>query len=259
MNRIRVAMLQTDIVWADPERNREKAIEIFRQAGTADLYVLPEMFSTGFCTSPDGIAEESPSETLEWMKAIAREKDCALAGSIAMHVGGAFRNRFCFVFPDGNAYFYDKRHLFSYGDEHREFTAGDRRVIVEYRGVRILLQICYDLRFPVWARNREDYDMAVYVANWPVTRVEAWNTLLRARAIENQCYVCGVNRAGRDPYNSYSGQSALIGPNGNTVASCGDGVDVAVSADVDLDLLNRFRGTFPVLKDADDFELKTIG
>ena len=255
--KMKIALLQTDIVWADPEKNRDKAERLIGKAAGADLYVLPEMFSTGFCTEPEGIAEEAPSATLGWMRKTAMDKGCALAGSIAMHTEGAFRNRFCFVHPDGKTDFYDKRHLFSYGDEHREFTAGNSRVITEFRGTRILLQICYDLRFPVWARNREDYDLAIYVANWPVTRIEAWKTLLRARAIENQCYVCGVNRAGTDPYNTYSGASALIGPNGNTIVSCEDTADAAITADIDLDLLERFRNTFPVLKDADEFTIRT--
>ena len=258
MEKLNIAMLQTDIVWADPAGNREKASKLLDRVHGADICILPEMFSTGFCTSPAGIAEESPSASLMWMRHEAASRGCAIAGSIAMHEDGRFRNRFCFVHPDGKEDFYDKRHLFSYGDEHREFTAGDNRVITEFRGARILLQICYDLRFPVWSRNREDYDMAIYVANWPVARIEAWKTLLRARAIENQCYVCGVNRTGNDPYNTYSGASALAGPDGNVIVSCGDKEDIAVTANIDLDLLRRFRNTFPVLKDADDFTIDEL-
>lgn len=250
-----VTMLQTGIVPANPKENHENASRLMDQAPGSDLYILPEMFSTGFCSSPEGIAEEDPYPSLQWMASEAASRGCAIAGSIAMHIGGTYRNRFCFMFPDGKAAFYDKRHLFSYGDEHREFTAGNARVVTEYKGMRILLQICYDLRFPVWSRNREDYDMAIYVANWPSPRIEAWKTLLRARAIENQCYVCGVNRTGTENGGTYPGESALIGPNGNIVADCGNARNAAVTAEALPGVLERFRRTFPILKDADKFDI----
>lgn len=251
-----VTMLQTGIVPASPQENRQNASRLMDQAPGSDLYVLPEMFSTGFCASPEGIAEEPPYPSLQWMTDEARKRGCAIAGSIALHAGdNTWRNRFCFVHPDGKTDFYDKRHLFSYGDEHRRFSAGDRRTTVEYKGVHILPLICYDLRFPVWSRNREDYDMAIYVANWPSGRIEAWKTLLRARAIENQCFVCGVNRTGTDMTGTYPGESALIGPNGNTIADCGSRSDAAVTAEIDMGVLERFRRTFPILKDADKFNI----
>ena len=185
-----------------------------------------------------------------------KEKRMCDSREYCLHAGdNTWRNRFCFVHPDGKTDFYDKRHLFSYGDEHRRFSAGDRRTTVEYKGVRILPLICYDLRFPVWSRNREDYDMAIYVANWPSGRIEAWKTLLRARAIENQCFVCGVNRTGTDMTGTYPGESALIGPNGNTIADCGSRSDAAVTAEIDMGVLERFRRTFPILKDADKFNI----
>ena len=255
---MKTVLLQTDIVWADPKENRLRAEKMMDGSPGADLYVLPEMFSTGFCTRPEGIAEEAPASTLGWMKEQAAARGCALAGSLAVRENGLFRNRFHFVYPDGKDVFYDKKHLFTYGDEHREFTAGDRRVIAEFKGVRILLEVCYDLRFPVWARNRGDYDMIIYVANWPVQRIEAWKTLLRARAIENQCFVCGVNRVGADPGNRYCGGTAAIGPNGNTIAACTDGEEGAAAAELDIALLNKFRGTFPVLADADAFDIREI-
>ena len=252
--KMKIALLQTDIVWADPEKNRDKAERLIGKAAGADLYVLPEMFSTGFCTEPEGIAEETPSATLGWMRQTAVDKGCALAGSIAMHTDGAFRNRFCFVHPDGKTDFYDKRHLFSYGDEHREFTAGNSRVIAEFRGTRILLQICYDLRFPVWARNREDYDLAIYVANWPVTRIEAWKTLLRARAIENQCYIIAANRtASHDAH--YIGYSAVIDYAGRTIAQARDRIAQTVTATISKAALDNARATFPALADADNFNI----
>ena len=172
---------------------------ISAHAQGTDLFVLPEMFSTGFCTSPEGIAESSDSATLQWMKQKAAEHNCAIAGSVSVEENGKFYNRFYFVHPDGNVQWYNKKHLFTYGGEDKHYTAGQERVVVNFRGVRFLLEVCYDLRFPVWSRNRGDYDAAIYVASWPSPRVEAWKALLRARAIENQCYVLGVNRVGRIP------------------------------------------------------------
>ena len=214
------------------------------------------MFSTGFCTNPDGIAENLDNETLQWMKSKASEKSAAIAGSVAVTDGKHYFNRFYFVKPDGSVTYYDKKHLFTYGGEHRRFTAGEERVIVEWKGVRILLQICYDLRFPVWARNRADYDMIIYVASWPTPRVAAWSALLVARAIENQCYVAGVNRVGADPACEYCGGTVVIDPYGKTIAECPMGEESEASALVDMDALEAFREKFPVLNDADEFERK---
>jgi predicted amidohydrolase len=209
------------------------------------------MFSTGFCTQPEGIAESCDSDTLKWMKRKAAEIDAAIAGSIAVEQDGKYYNRFYFVKPDGSVTYYDKKHLFTYGGEHLRFTAGDERVVVEWRGVRILLEVCYDLRFPIWARNRGDYDMILYVASWPTPRVAAWSSLLVARAIENQCYVAGVNRVGTDPACEYCGGSVIIDPYGRTIASCADNTECEATAEVDMEALEAFREKFPVLKDAD--------
>lgn len=252
---MKITLLQRDICWADPEHNRARIDEVFSGLEQADLYVFPEMFSTGFCTQPAGIAESEDSDTLAWMRDWAAKRDCAIAGSLAVNENGAYYNRFYFVYPDGTVRHYDKKHLFTYGGEHLRFTAGTERVVVNFRGVRILLQICYDLRFPVWARNRGDYDMILYVASWPTSRVEAWNLLLRARAIENQCYVAGVNRVGTDPSCEYCGGTALIDPYGKTVVECENGRECAVCGTVDRKLLQDFRKKFPVLADADSFDL----
>lgn len=252
---MRIAILQTNINWGNPSANVENADEIIEHLGPADLYVLPEMFSTGFCTVPKGIAESTDCDTLQWMKRKAAAKGCALAGSIATEENGRYYNRFYFVHPDGRVDAYNKKHLFTYGGEDKHFTAGNQRVIVNYMGVRILLQVCYDLRFPVWARNRKEYDMILYVASWPTSRLEAWKTLLRARAIENQCYVVGVNRVGEDPNCSYSGGSAVIDSYGRTLAACEDGKAATAVADVDIEALEAFRKKFPVLNDADAFQL----
>lgn len=238
-----------------PCRNRFGAEAMIASAPGCDLYVLPEMFSTGFCTSPEGVAEPEPCDSLKWMKDSAEMFSAAIAGSVAVEENGRFFNRFYFVTPDGNAVYYDKRHLFTYGGEHLKFTAGKERKIVEYKGVRILLQVCYDLRFPVWSRNRGDYDMVLYVASWPETRADAWRQLLKARAIENQCFVAGVNRIGTDPSNSYCGGTMLIDPYGKVIAECADGMESVAVAEISMEELAAFRQKFPVLDDADDFEL----
>lgn len=255
MEDMKVIILQTDISWANPKVNVQKVDEMFARCGEADLFVLPEMFSTGFCTRPEGIAEPVGSDTLLWMKQKAAELNAALAGSIAVEENRHFYNRFYFVHPDGQVQWYDKKHLFTYGGEHKSFTAGAERVIVNFRGVRILLQVCYDLRFPVWARNRKDYDMILYVASWPTPRVDAWNILLRARAIENQCYVVAVNRVGEDPACQYCGGSAVIDPYGHTLAACEDNKSCTAEATIDMDVLEAFRKKFPVLDDADPYQI----
>lgn len=253
---MKITLLQRDVIWADPEANIQKNNSVFTAGDGSDLYVFPEMFSTGFCAEPEGIAEETPSVTLEWMRDKAAGYNCAVAGSIAIHEDGKYFNRFHFVYPDGKTEIYDKRHLFTFGGEHRRFTAGEERTIVTFNGIRILLEICYDLRFPVWSRNRGDYDMIIYVASWPKPRTDAWKLLLRARAIENQCYVAGVNRCGNDPAHEYEGGTAIIGPLGNTIAECPDGIESRISADIDITALREFRKRFPALDDADWFEMK---
>jgi len=252
---IRVYAVQSDIVWASPGANVEAFRKKVSGINDADIIVLPEMFSTGFAAQPEGIAEPADSDTLRWMKTTAAEKNCAVAGSIAVGEKGKFHNRFYFVKPDGNVSFYDKHHLFTYAGEDRHFTAGNERVTVEFRGMRFLLLVCYDLRFPVWSRNRGDYDAILYVASWPESRVEAWKTLLRARAIENQCWVVGVNRVGDDPVCHYCGGTAIIDPYGKTLRECGYGAEETISAELDINELNAFRKKFPVIDDRDVFTL----
>jgi predicted amidohydrolase len=248
---MKITVLQRDIVWAQPAENCQRCSEAIDRNPGADLYVLPEMFSTGFCTNPEGIAESTDSATLAWMKEKAASTGAAIAGSVAVTDGKSYYNRFYFVKPDGSVAHYDKKHLFTYGGEHHRFTAGEERVVVEHCGVRILLEICYDLRFPVWARNRGDYDMILYVASWPTPRVAAWSALLLARAIENQCYVAGVNRVGTDPSCEYCGGTVVIDPYGKTIAECPMGEESEASAVVDMDALEAFRQKFPVLEDRD--------
>lgn len=250
---LKIALIQSDIVWVDPVRNRER-LEVLLASEKADLYVLPEMFSTGFATEPKGIAE-SDGSTLLWMKRMASRLDAALAGSIAIEHDCGYANRFYFVKPSGQVTTYDKRHLFAYGGENLFFTAGDERVVVEWRGIRFLLQVCYDLRFPVWSRNRGDYDAVLYVANWPTPRIDVWKTLLKARALENQCFVVGVNRVGKDPACDYCGCSVMHDARGRVLAACTYNQQGVAVGEVDMDSLQLFRQKFPVLADADAFQL----
>ena len=253
---MKIAILQTDIVWGEAEANIKRAGELISSCPGADLYVLPEMFTTGFATQKGARLDEDPERTVSWMKTVAKAGDCAVCGSVAMRDGDRCYNRFYFVKPDGDVAAYDKRHLFTYGGERERFSGGSERVIVEFRGVRFLLLVCYDLRFPVWMRNRNDYDAMLVVANWPVVRQDAWETLLKARAIENQCFVAGVNRVGKDPVCDYLGGTTLYDPFGKVIARCADGSECAASGEIDMTLLNDFRGKFPVLEDADNFEMK---
>lgn len=251
---LRIALIQTDIRDNDPTANRAAAEHA---AHTADAGVLlfPEMFTTGFRT--DMAPRESAAEAGEWFAALAARTGKALAGSIAVQSETGAVNRFFFARPDGSLNHYDKRHLFAPGGEAALFTPGRERVVVEYCGIRMLLATCYDLRFPVWLRSRGDYDAILCCASWPESRRGVWDTLLRARAIENQCYVAGVNRVGADPTARYDGGSALIDFKGRTLAAAPDGSEAAVVAEIDTAALTSFRERFPVWRDADGFELKT--
>ncbi len=250
---MRITVLQRDICWGDPQTNILRADEAIRALPYADVFVLPEMFDTGFMYNVQGIM--SNVQVLDWMKCVAAERNCAMAGSVAVEDNGKCYNRLYFVRPDGRVEKYDKRHLFTYGGEDKCYAAGEERVVIEFRGVRILLQVCYDLRFPVWSRNRGDYDVAVYVASWPESRMSVWNALLVARAIENQCYVVGVNRVGSDPQCKYCGGSQIVDAYGRVVARCEDDEECAATAEIDLEALERFRRKFPVLADGDEFVL----
>lgn len=240
-----------DIAWGDCQGNVRRADAMIDNAPEADLYILPEMFSTGFAADPEGMAESENGKTVEWMRRKAVAKDAAIAGSLAIRSGGRYFNRLYFVKPDGEVTTYDKRHLFSYAGENLHYTRGEERVIVEWRSVRIMLQVCYDLRFPVFSRNNGDYDMIIYVASWPTSRIKVWDTLLHARALENQCYVAGVNRVGRDPNCEYCGNSLIISPYGEDLAVCGSGEESAKMAEIEMEMLRSFRKKFPVIDDAD--------
>lgn len=249
--RQRIAIVQRDIHWQDIDANL-RAIEPMLEDVKADVVVLSEMFQTGFVTEPESIADDG--RTLDWMKRMATKHDCALVGSVVVKEGEHYYNRLYFVKPSGEVEWYDKHHLFSVGGEDERFTAGDRRVVVAWRGVRYLLEICYDLRFPVWSRQRGDYDAIIYSALWPKPRRAVWRTLLQARAIENQAWVVGVNRVGSEPELEYVGDSMVVDHMGRIMADAEDRECVEV-VEFESEDIERFRVRFNVSRDADSFEI----
>lgn len=255
---LRVAVFQFDLAWENPEANRTKIDEWLQKANRKmDVVFLPEMFSTGFSMNATELAEPMDGETIVWMKAKCAEHQLALCGSLIIKENNQFYNRLVFVEPSGEIQHYDKHHLFTMADEESHFQSGMERLIVNYQGWRICPLICYDLRFPVWARNRNEYDVLVYSANWPESRTEVWNTLLKARAIENQSYVVGANRVGVDGSKIlYSGNSQLIDPKGSVLSAIADHHKGIVYAGFSYRELMEYRKKFPVLDDADQFVIK---
>lgn len=256
---MKISVIQQDLLWKDVRGNLAKAEEAAKKLSTGerpDLMVFPEMFSTGFVTDPSEVAQSVEGESLKWMRQKAVEFNCAFSTSVAVEENGCYYNRLYFVTPC-NSVHYDKRHLFGYGGEGKLFSAGGQRKIAEYEGFKFLLQVCYDLRFPVFARNNagDPYDAIIYVASWPVARIEAWRTLLKARALENQCYVIGVNRVGADPNCRYNGYSAIIDPYGRALKEAKSEGEEIISADLNIAELQAFRKKFPVLEDGDKFTL----
>ena len=251
---MKIALLQLDIQWGCPAENIRRADRLIESHPDMQLYVLPEMWSTGFNVNPVGYAEdEQTSVSLQWMRETARKQNCALCGSLAVRTAeGEYRNRLYFVTPEQTS-FYDKRHLFTYGGEDEYFTAGQQQVVVEWLGVRFLLLVCYDLRFPVWSRygRAGEYDAIIYVANWPQSRQQAWNVLTHARAIENQSYVIAVNRVGDAPGIRYQGGSMLIDPIGRTVAVCTENTEQLLEVTLSIEKLLEARRRFKVLNDRD--------
>ena len=250
---MKVAIIQHEIRENNIEWNLRHIASLLDKQRGADLYVLAETFATGFLA--EGSSQQAAvqgRQIFSWMLQQAARLDAAIAGSVAtIDDDGKLRNRLYFVRPDGSTDYYDKHHLFSYAGETKDYVAGDRRVVVEWRGVRLMLQVCYDLRFPVFVRNRKDYDAIIYVANWPESRRDVWQTLLKARALENQCYVVGVNIVGSDKVCDYVGDSVIINAYGQAIAQCTPGEVDTASAEFDMEQLLRFRKKFPVLDDAD--------
>lgn len=261
MSTLNFTIIQTKLFWEDPQANRQMLEEKINSVKEkTEVVILPEMFSTGFSMNPEIFAETINGETITWMKRIASTKKIILTGSLIIKEDEKFHNRLIWMLPNGDFGCYDKRHLFAYGDEHNHYTGGSKRLIASAKGWKINLQVCYDLRFPVWARqcikdNAFEYDALIYVANWPERRSLAWKTLLQARAIENQCYVIGVNRVGEDGNGVYYvGESMVIDPLGE-VLYCKKNEEDVFTIELNKQHLEEIRTHFPFWKDAEKFTI----
>lgn len=267
MSSLTITLIQPNLHWEDKKANLDmlsKKIESIEEK--TEVIILPEMFSTGFSMNTELLAENMNGETVQWMKKTAAEKNIILTGSLIIKEDGNCFNRLIWMLPDGNYGYYDKRHLFAYGNEHLHYHAGNKRLIASVKGWKINLLVCYDLRFPVWARQsplssgegsgvRSEYDLLVYVANWPQRRNHAWKTLLQARAIENQCYVVGVNRVGDDGTGiHYSGDSMIVDPLGEILYQKENEEDIFTYT-LEKEKLQAVREKFPFWKDADLFNI----
>ena len=251
---MKIAIIQSELIWENPEANRnrfEQKINLITE--NVDLIVLPEMFSTGFTMTPKLVAETMQGETMSWLKFLAKAKNVAITGSLVIQENENYYNRLVFVFPSGEIQHYDKRHLFSLAGEEKMYKKGKNKLIIDYRGWKICPLVCYDLRFPVFSRNVENYDVLIYVANWPKPRINAWNALLKARAIENMCYVIGVNRTGDDQNKHiYSGSSQILNYLGEELAQAND-VEGVFIVKLDKISLHETRCRLGFLNDKDNF------
>lgn len=252
---LNVSVVQADLHWENTEANLAMFDDMLATAAPSDLFILPEMFTTGFSMKPEKFATETFERGLEWMKATAAKKNAAIIGSLMAPDKGGYFNRLLFVKPDGEYCSYDKRHLFGLGSETEHYKAGDQLLLVDYLGWKICPLICYDLRFPVWSRNTHNYDILVYVANWPQRRAHHWRTLLPARAVENQTYVLACNRIGNDGNNlAHSGDSMIIDFNGSIVEDVINESKI-ITHQLSKSELLKFRASLPFLTDADKFRI----
>jgi len=254
---LKIAIIQSDLVWENPEKNRlnfSKKIESI--AEPIDVILLPEMFTSGFTMNPENVFETMQDPTMIWMKKLAGEKQTAIGGSLVIKENGVFYNRFVFVKPEGLIESYDKRHTFTLAGEDKVYKAGEKKVIINYKGWKLCPLICYDLRFPVWARNVENYDVLFYVANWPKPRINAWDALLKARAIENMSYCIGVNRVGLDNNNyEYSGHSAAYDGLGELLTNFEDSKEGLEIVTLSKKHISTIRNTLKFLDDKDRFTI----
>ncbi len=258
LNKLRIALLQTELVWEDPQANL-KAIgeELENLLGKYDLIVLPEMFNTGFTMHATSLAETMEGPTAKWLCEKSAEREAVICGSIIIAESEKFYNRFIWAENGKISATYDKRHLFRMADEHHTFSGGKQQTEISYKSWRIMPRVCYDLRFPVWNRSSE-IDLQIYIANWPEARVAAWDKLLMARAIENQCYVVGVNRTGVDGKDiAYNGHSVIIDPKGMAVTPEKSEKSGWITAEIELEILEDFREKFPVAMDRDEFKISS--
>lgn len=253
---MKTALIQTDIIWENPFENRRILENKFNSIiESIDLIILPEMFTSGFTMQPESVAETMNGDTISWLKEMAKFKNCAITGSLVITENGNFYNRMVFVFPDGEIQHYDKKHLFTLAGEDKIYTPGNDKVIVEYNNWKICLQVCYDLRFPVFSRNTENYDMLIYVASWPKVRTNAWDILLKARAVENLSYTIGVNRIGTDNNDfEYIGHSQIIDELGNFIISPTEKEGVFMTI-LDKNKIVETRNKLNFLNDKDTFNL----
>lgn len=258
MQDLRITTLQTDLIWEDAAANRARFDAVLATIEPTDLVVLPEMFSTGFTMNPAPMAEQMDGNTITWMLEKAKALNTAICGSIIIHENNKYFNRFVVAFASGGLQTYDKRHLFSMAGETEHYTPGKSQLIFELNGIRIMPLVCYDLRFPVWSRRtqKNNYDVLLCVANWPKPRISAWSSLLVGRAIENQCYVVGVNRIGTDGNNhEYVGQTAVVDSKGETLYSATFNTAETKQTLLNYNELVDFRKKFPAINDADEFEI----
>ncbi|MDG5800033.1 amidohydrolase [Marinilabiliaceae bacterium ANBcel2] len=253
---MQIALVQFDIVWENRDENLRKLSSLLSNIKKpTDIVILPEMFHSGFSMKPQKVATTMDGPVIEWMKNESGKLNSIIMGSVAIKDQGNYFNRFISAFPDRSLITYNKRHLFRMAGEHNVYESDNKKVILNYDNWRIALFVCYDLRFPVWSRNVEGYDIAIYVANWPAVRQDAWKTLLKARAIENQCYVIGVNRVGFGNGIEYSGGSSVFNYKGELISEEDNGQEQVIKTSLDFDALKKFREKFPVWKDADRFDL----
>jgi predicted amidohydrolase len=252
---LRILIIQSEIRWKDTAGNLQMYTSLIQKPEPpVDLILLPEMFTTGFISTPEEFPEPMQEKALSWLKQTAANNNCRIAGSMIVSEDDAYYNRVICAHPSSEIDTYNKRHLFRMAGEEDRYSRGLQRTVSGIRGWRICWQICYDLRFPVWSRNQGDYDVLVYIANWPANRRDVWNTLLRARAIENQCYVVGVNIIGKDGNDiSYCGDSSIIDPKGNRINEPNKNKEKLIYAELSYSSLVDFRNKFPVLRDADKF------
>lgn len=259
MQDLKVTLIQTSLHWENKEVNLKMFAEkIASIKERVDLIILPELFSTGFSMKPEILSEQMNGSTREWMKKAAQENNCVVLGSIIIEENRNYFNRLIWQNPDGTYEYYDKKHLFRYGNEQEHYTVGNKKLIVELKGWKICPLICYDLRFPVWSRNtkKNNYDLLIYVANWPEKRIHPWKTLLQARAMENQAFVIGVNRIGEDGNNIvHSGDSAVINPKGEITSNIKSNEEKIETITLSYKEVKSWRETFPAWMDADDFEI----
>ncbi|TRX23449.1 amidohydrolase [Flavobacterium franklandianum] len=255
---MKIALIQSSLIWENPKANRNHFEEkINAITAKVDLIVLPEMFSTGFTMNPKSLAETMQGETISWLQSLAKDSNSAITGSLIVKENNNFYNRLVFVFPSGEIQFYNKRHLFTLAGEDKVYASGQEKLIVEYVGWKICPLVCYDLRFPVFARNVEDYDLLLYVANWPKPRINAWDILLKARSVENMCYTIGVNRIGFDDNNfEYVGHSQAVDFLGNYILEPQKTEGVFI-VELNKEKLLETRIKLGFLNDRDTFELKT--